>query len=62
MGQGAIAGVGGTRLCDWWFTEDAVLIDTAGRYTTQDSERRGRSRRLGRLSRPAEADQAARSR
>ena len=36
MGQGAIAGVGGTRLCDWWFTEDAVLIDTAGRYTTQD--------------------------
>ena len=32
----AIAGVGGTRYCDWWFTEDAVLIDTAGRYTTQD--------------------------
>ena len=39
MGQGAVAGVGGTRLCDWWFTEDAVLIDTAGRYTTQDSNR-----------------------
>jgi type VI secretion system protein ImpL len=37
MGQGAVAGVGGTRMCDWWFTEDAVLIDTAGRYTTQDS-------------------------
>ncbi len=37
MGQGAVAGVGGTRLCDWWFTEDAVLIDTAGRYTTQGS-------------------------
>jgi type VI secretion system protein ImpL len=33
----AVAGVGGTRQCDWWFTEDAVLIDTAGRYTTQDS-------------------------
>jgi type VI secretion system protein ImpL len=33
----AIAGVGGTRYCDWWFTEDAILIDTAGRYTTQDS-------------------------
>ncbi|MYZ50269.1 type VI secretion system membrane subunit TssM [Propylenella binzhouense] len=33
----AIAGVGGTRYCDWWFTEEAVLIDTAGRYTTQDS-------------------------
>src|SRR5262249_3364359 len=26
------------RYCDWWFTEDAVLIDTAGRYTTQDSD------------------------
>ncbi|MBV8576006.1 MAG: type VI secretion system membrane subunit TssM, partial [Acetobacteraceae bacterium] len=38
MGQGAVAGVGGTRLCDWWFTDDAVLIDTAGRYTTQDSD------------------------
>jgi type VI secretion system protein ImpL len=38
MGQGAVAGVGGTRMCDWWFTEDAVLIDTAGRYTTQDSD------------------------
>lgn len=32
----AVAGAGGTRYCDWWFAEDAVLIDTAGRYTTQD--------------------------
>ncbi len=38
MGQSAVAGVGGTRMCDWWFTERAVLIDTAGRYTTQDSD------------------------
>nr|WP_321983237.1 type VI secretion system membrane subunit TssM [uncultured Lichenicoccus sp.] len=38
MGQGAVAGVGGTRMCDWWFTEHAVLIDTAGRYTVQDSD------------------------
>jgi type VI secretion system protein ImpL len=36
-----IEGVGGTRYCDWWFTEDAVLIDTAGRYTTQDSDEKG---------------------
>ncbi len=36
-----ISGVGGTRYCDWWFTEDAVLIDTAGRYTTQDSDAEG---------------------
>jgi type VI secretion system protein ImpL len=34
----ALAGVGGTRNCDWWFTEDAVLLDTAGRYTTQESD------------------------
>ncbi|MBN8872218.1 MAG: type VI secretion system membrane subunit TssM [Rhodospirillales bacterium] len=38
MGQAAVAGTGGTRLCEWWFTDDAVLIDTAGRYTTQDSD------------------------
>ena len=31
-------GVGGTRNCDWWFTDEAVLLDTAGRYTTQDSD------------------------
>ncbi|MBN9028668.1 MAG: hypothetical protein BGO05_13400 [Rhizobiales bacterium 63-7] len=37
-GKAAIAGAGGTRYCDWWFAEDAVLIDTAGRYTTQDSD------------------------
>jgi type VI secretion system protein ImpL len=32
-----IRGVGGTRNCEWMFTDEAVLIDTAGRYTTQDS-------------------------
>jgi type VI secretion system protein ImpL len=35
---GRVAGVGGTRNCDWWLTDRAVLIDTAGRYTTQDSD------------------------
>ena len=35
----AVRGVGGTRNCDWWFTDRAVLIDTAGRFTTQDSDR-----------------------
>ncbi len=38
-GAGAIRGFGGTRNCDWWFTDEAVLLDTAGRYTTQDSNR-----------------------
>ena len=37
LGNDAIQGIGGTRNCDWWFTDEAVLIDTAGRFTTQDS-------------------------
>jgi type VI secretion system protein ImpL len=37
LGSHAVGGVGGTRNCDWWFTDDAVLLDTAGRFTTQDS-------------------------
>ncbi|KVZ32075.1 type VI secretion protein [Burkholderia ubonensis] len=45
LGKQAVGGVGGTRNCDWWFADDAVLLDTAGRFTTQDSF--------------AEADQAA---
>ena len=35
----AVSGFGGTRNMDFWFAEDAVLIDTAGRYTTQDSDK-----------------------
>ena len=38
FGQSSLKGVGGTRDCDWWFTDEAVLLDTAGRYTTQDSQ------------------------
>src|SRR3954467_13259805 len=37
-GEQALQGVGGTRNCDWWFTDSAVLVDTAGRYTTQESD------------------------
>ncbi|QUJ78120.1 type VI secretion system membrane subunit TssM [Sulfitobacter albidus] len=36
--KAAIAGFGGTKNCDFWFAEEAVMIDTAGRYTTQDSD------------------------
>jgi len=39
----AVKGVGGTRNCDWWFTDEAVLLDTAGRYTTQESEQKADS-------------------
>ena len=37
LGKNFVKGVSGTRNCDWWFTDEAVLLDTAGRYTTQDS-------------------------
>jgi len=39
FGSASLQGVAGTRNCDWWFSENAVLLDTAGRYTTQDSHK-----------------------
>lgn len=33
-----IEGVGGTRNCNWVFTNEAVFIDTAGRYVQQGSD------------------------
>ena len=27
------AGISGTRNCDWWFFDQAIILDTAGRYT-----------------------------
>lgn len=44
MGLQPVGGIGGTRNCDWWFTDEAVLIDTAGRYTTQDSDQEADAR------------------
>jgi type VI secretion system protein ImpL len=37
--RGGVRGVGGTRNCDWWLTNEAVLLDTAGRYTTEEQDR-----------------------
>ena len=37
QGVNQIKGVGGTRNCDWLFADEAIFLDTAGRYTTQDS-------------------------
>ena len=34
----ALRGIGGTRNLDFWFADEAALIDTAGRYTSQDSD------------------------
>tara|TARA_R110001592_G_scaffold61010_1_gene185798 strand:+ start:4904 stop:8440 length:3537 start_codon:yes stop_codon:yes gene_type:complete len=39
FGPGSVQGIGGTRNCDWWFTDKGIIIDTAGRYTTQDSHK-----------------------
>jgi len=38
-GSKAVQGVGGTRNCDWFFTTDGILLDTAGRYSVQDGDR-----------------------
>lgn len=34
-----IRGVGGTRNCDWFFSNSAILLDTAGRYITEDEDK-----------------------
>jgi len=35
-----VSGISGTRNCDWWFFEQAIILDTAGRYTIRvDDER-----------------------
>ncbi|WP_414650286.1 type VI secretion system membrane subunit TssM, partial [Duganella sp.] len=34
-----VQGVGGTRNCDWFFTPDGILLDTAGRYSVMDEHR-----------------------
>ncbi|RKH44616.1 type VI secretion system membrane subunit TssM [Corallococcus llansteffanensis] len=36
---GGVRGVGGTRNCDWWLTNEAVILDTAGRYVASEDER-----------------------
>src|SRR5450830_468920 len=34
-----VHGVGGTRNCDWFFTTEGILLDTAGRYSVVDEDR-----------------------
>jgi type VI secretion system protein ImpL len=38
-GSKAVQGVGGTRNCDWFFTTDGILLDTAGRYSVYEADR-----------------------
>lgn len=37
--NGRVKGVGGTRNCDWWLTNQAIMLDTAGRWSTQEDDR-----------------------
>jgi len=36
----ASAQYAGTKNCDWWFFEDAIILDTAGRYSIPIEEKR----------------------
>jgi type VI secretion system protein ImpL len=35
LGKTAVGGVGGTRNCDWWFTDEAVMLDTVTKRLTR---------------------------
>ncbi|MFT4543034.1 MAG: hypothetical protein ACI835_005503 [Planctomycetota bacterium] len=39
FGQNRLSGIGGTRGCDWWFTDEAVILDLAGRLFTHEGGR-----------------------
>lgn len=34
-----IRGIGGTRDCDWYFTTEGIVLDTAGRYSVNKDDR-----------------------
>ncbi len=50
-GDKSIKGVGGTRNCDWWFSDEAILLDTAGRYTLEEEDQQEWGAFLGMLRR-----------
>ncbi len=39
QGGSIVQGIGGTRNCDWFFTTEGILLDTAGRYAVEDEDR-----------------------
>lgn len=39
-GNAVIQGIGGTRNCDWFFTTEGIVLDTAGRYSVHQEDRR----------------------
>jgi type VI secretion system protein ImpL len=38
FGKEGFSGVGGTRNCDWFFSNKAIFLDTAGRYVTEGED------------------------
>ncbi len=38
LGTDSVRGVGGTRNCDWFFSDSAIFLDTAGRYMTEQED------------------------
>ena len=36
--KAAIQGIGGTRNCDWFFSTEGILLDTAGRYSVYEED------------------------
>lgn len=39
VGSSKVRGTAGTRNCDWWFSRDAILLDTAGRFAVEEDDR-----------------------
>ncbi len=37
--EAIVHGMGGTRNCDWFFTTEGILLDTAGRYSIHEEDR-----------------------
>ena len=51
--------IGKPRYFDWWLTDQAALIDTAGRYTTQNFRSESRSQELVCSPRPTSSESSA---
>jgi type VI secretion system protein ImpL len=37
-GAPKVRGTAGTRNCDWWLSHEAIFLDTAGRFATEDND------------------------
>jgi hypothetical protein len=49
--QNELQGGGGTYTMDWWFTREAVLLDTAGRFAMEEATTEGDASELSELLR-----------